>query len=126
MVIINFSHPLTEEHLLQIQDSTQQNIDSVFNIKTQFNHNDSFPVQVANLLNSVPLQPEEWQTSTILINLPSLNYITAVLLAEIHGRMGYFPAIIRIRPVPELVPPRYEVAEIINLQLVRDKARNVR
>ena len=30
--------------------------------------------------------------------------------------MGYFPAIIRVRPVAGSTPPTYEVAEIINLQ----------
>ena len=33
---------------------------------------------------------------------PALNFITAVLLAELHGRMGYFPAIVRLRPVAEV------------------------
>jgi hypothetical protein len=46
-----------------------------------------------------------------------------VLLAELHGRMGYFPAIVRLRPMPESVPPRFEVAEVINLQAVREHAR---
>ncbi|MGH2522324.1 MAG: CRISPR-associated protein Csx15, partial [Anaerolineales bacterium] len=42
---------------------------------------------------------------------------------ELHGRMGYFPPLIRLRPVQEALPPRYEVAEILNLQAVRDGAR---
>ncbi len=40
--------------------------------------------------------------------------------------MGYFPACIRLRPVPESLPPRFEVAEILNLQAVRDAARQGR
>jgi len=49
-----------------------------------------------------------------------------VLLAELHGRMGYFPPIVRLRPVPNALPPRFEVAEIINLQAVREAARTRR
>jgi hypothetical protein len=49
-----------------------------------------------------------------------------VLLAELHGRCGYFPAAVRLRPVPDSVPPRFEVAEIVNLQAVREKARGRR
>ena len=44
-------------------------------------------------------------------------------LAELHGRMGYFPASGRRRPLAGSLPPRFEVAEIINLQAVRDQAR---
>ncbi len=47
-------------------------------------------------------------------------------MAELHGRTGHFPASIRIRPVSEVTPPRYEVAEVINLQQVRENAREQR
>ena len=47
-------------------------------------------------------------------------------LAELHGRMGYYPPVVRLRPVPDSLPPRYEVAEILNLQAVRDDARRKR
>jgi hypothetical protein len=48
------------------------------------------------------------------------------LLAELHGRMGYFPTCIRMRPVAGARPPRYEVAEALDLQTVRDRARQTR
>jgi hypothetical protein len=44
-------------------------------------------------------------------------------MAELHGRMGYFPAVIRLKPIPDSLPPQFEFAEIINLQAVRDQAR---
>jgi hypothetical protein len=56
----------------------------------------------------------------------TLNVIAVTLLAELHGRMGYFPAMLRLRPVTGSTPPRFEVAEIINLQTVRDRARSRR
>jgi len=31
-----------------------------------------------------------------------------------------------MRPVPDSVPPRYEVAEVLDLQAVRDRAREKR
>jgi hypothetical protein len=40
--------------------------------------------------------------------------------------MGYFPPIVRLKPVAGALPPRYEVAEVINLQGVRDTARKKR
>ena len=38
----------------------------------------------------------------------------------------YFPPVLRLRPVLGSLPPRYEVAEALNLQSVRDLARNAR
>jgi hypothetical protein len=58
--------------------------------------------------------------------MPSLSIIAATLLAELHGRMGYFPTVVRMRPVAGSTPPRFEVAEIVNLQDVRDEARGKR
>jgi hypothetical protein len=78
------------------------------------------------LMAELPLSAEDMQTQPILINPPSLNFITALVLAELHGRMGYFPPVIRLRPVAGSLPPRYEVAEILNLQAVRDAARTAR
>ena len=82
--------------------------------------------QVEALVEACHLAPQEWQTQVILVNPPSLNVIAAVLLAELHGRMGYFPPVVRLRPVAGSTPTRYEVAEVINLQEVRDKARERR
>jgi hypothetical protein len=59
----------------------------------------------------------------VLINLPALNYSAALLLAELHGRMGYFPPCLRLRPVPEALPPRFEVAEVLHLQAAREAGR---
>ena len=50
----------------------------------------------------------------------------ATLLAELHGRCGYFPAQLRLRPVPGSLPPRFEIAEVLNLQALRDAARERR
>ncbi|HOB44046.1 MAG TPA: CRISPR-associated protein Csx15, partial [Bacillota bacterium] len=40
--------------------------------------------------------------------------------------MGHFPACVRIRPVAGSVPTQFEVAEIINLEAVRQEARTRR
>jgi len=77
-------------------------------------------------MSKIDLSPDEWQTASLLVNPPSLNFITALVLAEIHGRTGYFPPIVRLRPVKDALPPKYEVAEVLNLQKVRDEARSER
>lgn len=77
-------------------------------------------------MDQVGLSSVEWQTTPILLNLPTLNVIAGTVLAELHGRMGHFPPIVRLRFVEGNVPSEYEVAEIINLQQVRDRARQIR
>ena len=126
MIILNFSHPLTKEHLTQIENITGQKVEKVIAVKTQFDNAHPFAEQVEELVKSVGLSPEEWQTQPILIHPPALNFIAVALLAYLHGLMGYFPAVIRLRPVEGSTPPRYEVAEVINLQEVRNGARQCR
>lgn len=45
-----------------------------------------------------------------------------MVLAELHGLTGHFPTIMRLKPSGAT----YEVAEIINLQKIRDKRRELR
>ncbi|BCL77993.1 hypothetical protein ccbrp13_04580 [Ktedonobacteria bacterium brp13] len=61
----------------------------------------------------------------MLINPPGFAATALALVAEIHGRMGHFPMILRLRPAEGPVT-RFEVAEIINLQNVRDDSRKQR
>jgi hypothetical protein len=126
MIVLNFSHPLTPAHREQIAALTGQPVDDVIEIKTHFDNGQPFEPQLAALLEEVPLTAEQWQTESLLVNPPSFNYVAVLLLADLHGRMGYFPACIRLRPVADAVPPRFEVAEILNLQGVRNGAREGR
>ena len=123
MLVLNFSHPLTPAQLNQLEALTGAAVERVVAVASQFDVQQAFVPQVQALLASLPLSAEEWQTTPLLIVPPALNFITAVLVAELHGRMGYFPAIVRLRPLAGSLPPHFEVAEIINLQAVRDQAR---
>jgi len=126
MLLLNFSHPLTDAQLARIRELAGRDPERVLAVPTQFDHARPFAEQVRELLATVPLTPEQWQTTPLLVNPPSLAPITAVLLAELHGRCGYFPTIVRLRPIAGSVPPQFEVAELINLQALRDTARTQR
>ncbi len=121
--LLNFSHPLTADHLTQVEALTGQTIGRVVNVPVQFDVATSFVTQVGALVDGIGLSPVEWQTAPLLVNPPALNVIAVMLLAELHGRMGYFPPVVRLRPVVNALPPRFEVAEVINLQAVREQAR---
>jgi len=61
-----------------------------------------------------------------VVNLPSLSVVAALVVTELHGRCGYFPAVLRLKPVSDTTPLQFAVAEIVNLQMVRDAARQTR
>lgn len=126
MILLNFSHPLTEEQIAKIEELTSRKVERVIALAIQFKHDEPFLPQLQAVLKTVTFTPEEWQTLPLLVNLPSFNYISALALAELHGRMGYFPPVLRMKPVEGALPPRFEVAEVINLQAVRDEARKLR
>jgi len=95
-------------------------------VNSQFDEQQPFVPQLAALLTQIHLTSAEWQGEPILVILPSLNFIAAALLAELHGRMGYFPPVVRTRPVADSVPRRYEIAELLDLQRIRENARKSR
>ena len=126
MILINFAHPLTSDHLKQIERLTNQSVDRMIEIPADIDPQKEICLQVVELIEQTGLSPTEWQTYPLLINPPSLNFIAITLLAELHGRCGYFPAHLRMRPVEGSVPIEYEAAEILNLQAVREAARKAR
>jgi hypothetical protein len=126
MTLLNFGHPLTDEHVQRIQEMVNSAIEQVVEVKTHFDPSRPFPEQVAELVDGLGFTSRQWQTEAFLINPPTLNVIAVTLLAELHGRMGYFPAVVRLRPAEGSVPTRFEVAEVINLQAVRQRAREER
>ncbi|RLC61251.1 MAG: hypothetical protein DRI80_09195 [Chloroflexota bacterium] len=126
MILLNFAHPLTPDQVSQIEALSGQPVTDVRHLPAQFDHDQPFASQAVALADACDLSPTEWQTLPLLVNPPSLNFIAVTLLAELHGRMGYFPTMVRMRPVPGSTPPRFEVAELVNLQAVRNAARQRR
>lgn len=126
MNILNFSHPLTAKQMEQISALLGVTSLEVRDVKVQFDVMQDFVSQVVNLIDGLGISAESWQQESWLILLPSLNYGAGVLLAEIHGRMGHFPSILRLRSVANALVTEFEVAEIINLENVRQVARTRR
>lgn len=126
MILLNFAHPLTKQQLEQIESLTGESVERLIEINSQIDPQEPLIPQVMTLTDRCGLSPVEWQTLPILVNPPSLNFSAVILIAELHGRMGYFPPCIRLRPVKDALPPRFEVAEILNLQAVREAARAAR
>jgi hypothetical protein len=126
MTLLNFAHPLTEAHLAAVERLTGGKVERVLDVKTQLDPQKPFIEQVRTVVESIGFSSHQWQTTRLMVNLPSLAAITALVLAELHGRCGYFPSVLRLKPVPNSNPPQFEVAEIINLQALREEARQKR
>jgi hypothetical protein len=126
VLLLNFGHPLTERQLESIAALTGQPLARCLDITVQFDATHSFIEQAQALVDSLDVEPEAWQTLPLLVNLPGMSVIAGLVLAELHGRCGYFPSVLRLRPVSGTFVPQYEVAEIAPLQNVRDTARQRR
>jgi hypothetical protein len=126
MHILNFSHPLTSEHMAHLTMLLSNPIASIREIKTQLDVSQSLTEQIIKLLDELEISSTDWQSVPYIIVLPSLNYASAVMLAELHGRMGHFPTIIRLRPKIGAIVTEFEIAELINLEAVRQSARTRR
>ena len=126
MLVLNFSHPMTEVQKKEAETLTGQSIETVHDIRVQFDNDRSYAEQAAELMRNLPVDGTTLQTAPILILLPSSNFIAAAVLASLHGMMGYFPAVLRISPESGSLPPVYHAAEVLNLQSIRDSSRRLR
>jgi len=125
MLILNFTHPLTPEQRAHIAALANTPIDEIRTIPVQIDQAEPLEPQIRAIVDAVQLSSEEWQTRSLLINPPGYAPAAFVLLAELHGRIGHFPSLIRLRPKPGPVTT-YEVAELLNLQTIREEARRHR
>jgi hypothetical protein len=122
MLILNFSHPLTDEQCSQVEALAQMAIDDIRTVHVQINQIEPLEPQIRGIVDALQLTSEQWQTRALLINPPGYAPAAFVLLAELHGRIGHFPSLMRLRPKPGPVTA-YEVAELLNLQAIRESAR---
>ena len=124
-IIFNFSHALTGDQITQIQSQVKDQINEII-IPIHFNQDKSFLQQVGKQIDYKMIVKYARRQNGLLIIPPALGVITCLLLAKLHGLLGYFPSIVRLRPVDQGLFQDYQVAEIINLQTLRDQSRKKR
>ena len=127
ITLINFAHPITDEQKAQIENIVNESV-HIIDVKTQLDNDTPFGPQATALVDQAVEAmggPEAIQTTPVVVNLPGLAPAAAAVLAELHGRMGYFPPVLRLKPVPGPVR-KFEVAEVIDLQGMREQARTRR
>jgi hypothetical protein len=126
MILLNFAHPLTAGQRDQVESLAGQSIGREVNAPVQIDQDRSLAEQIAAITDRVELTLDEWQTLPLIVNPPGYAPAAAALLAELHGRMGYFPAMLWVQPIPGSTPTRFQVTEVVNLQAIRDAARQAR
>ncbi len=125
MLILNFSHPLTDAHKARIEVLAASAIDAIHTIPVHIDQSALLESQVRTIVDAIHLTSQEWQTLPLLINPPGYAPAACTLLAELHGRMGHFPTLIQLRPKADATTS-YEVAKLLNLQTIRETARTRR
>jgi hypothetical protein len=125
MLLLNYAHPITDDQAHQLEAALGGRPD-IRDIPAQVDRTRSLAEVAAALADGAGLSPQEWQTTPLLLNPPGLASVALALIAEIHGRSGYFVPIVNVRPVAGSMPPRYEIGEIVALQDLRDTARHRR
>lgn len=126
MIIVNFAHPLREEQVARLGELCGATAARVLAVATQFDHGRTYAEQVVELVDAVGLSADAWQTERLVIVPPSLAAIACLVVAEIHGRAGYFVPIARLSPRANAVPPVFDVVEVIDLNGQREAARTRR
>ncbi|GAC1436144.1 MAG: CRISPR-associated protein Csx15 [Burkholderiaceae bacterium] len=126
MILLNFAHPLTDEHMSHIEQLVGVPLDRCISLPTHIDPAQPIVAQVVALVDRCDLSVDEWQTADIIVNPPGLAPLAVAICAEIHGRRGSFPSMLRLRAGATGLTTRYEVAEIINVQAIREAARTRR
>jgi hypothetical protein len=125
LLVLNYAHPLTEEQLAQVAAATGAEPEERL-VAAHADRGRPIAEVARELADAAGLDGRAWQTTPLVLNPPSLAPLALALAAELHGRCGGFPAMLNVRPVAESVPTRYEVAEVVNLQALREAARTRR
>lgn len=123
LVILNYSHPITPEQRVQIEQQGGQPVKRVIDVPVQIDHEAPLAPQIVALAEAAGLSSDDWQTLPLVVNLPSLALAAGALLVEVHGRVGHFPTVLHLRPETSGPTTIFAVAGLENLQALRDAAR---
>jgi len=127
-LILNFSgHPVLPGQKQTVERFMHWNISEVVDcVFGNVPEDQNFVSTITKAIERVKLSQEEWQTTSLVVIPAGYAAIWSVVLAELHGRLGYFPDVVRLRPASSGGGEKFEVAEIINLREVRHSSRDKR
>lgn len=121
MLVFNFSHPLSQDAQAQLGERYGEL--EIRMVRVHLDMQSPLASQVAAIVDSCGLTPQEWQTKPFLVVLPGASIAAGLVLAEIHGRSGGFPLVASLVSGEDRV---FRLAEVIDLSQVRNTARTRR
>lgn len=119
--LLNFGHPLSPDAVRQLTEEIGEF--ETRTVRVQLDMTQPLADQIRQAVDSVGFTPEEWQTTTFAVVLPGASVAAGLVLAQIHGRSGYFPRIVHLVSGEDRV---FRLGEVIDLQSSRDSARKLR
>lgn len=120
--MLNYGHPLTAAQVAELARLVGA-VPTVRVIDVQVDRARPLEDVARDLADAAGLTGEEWQTVPLIVNPPGLAPLALALIAELHGRCGYFVPVLNVRPVDGALAPHFELAEVVNLQRLRESAR---
>jgi len=120
--LLNFTRELTLPQQQAIEIELGQRIGRVIHLPVHFDNARPYGPKCVAIAEQIGLTSTEWGTLPIIVNPPGFVPGALCLLSELHGRMGYFPSMVRLRPIDNSNPQRFELAEVMNLQALRNAA----
>jgi hypothetical protein len=127
MIIVNFGHPLGDAQLAALRELLpNEQVNGIKEVRCQVDQEQSFADQAAALVEQVGFTPTDWQHTPFVVVPPGLAPLACALLACIHGRCGYFPVVVRLKPRAGSAPPVFVPAEVLDLAKLREQSRALR
>lgn len=120
--LLNCSHPLAPSQIDRIATLAGRAI-HVTELTVQVDHDRPLGPQALEWLRAAGLGAAELSGGGLVVVPPGYAPAAAALLAVLHGLLGHFPTVVRVRPVRDGVTTIYEPAELLDLQALRDLAR---
>lgn len=126
MILLNFSHPITDAQHTEIIDALDLDKDEgliIKDIPCSLNLDRPLAPQIVALADAAELTTNDWCAYYIIINPPALSIAAVMLTVEIRGRCSYHPSLVRFKPQANTSPPIYVLAEIVDLNDQQASAR---
>jgi hypothetical protein len=127
-LILNFSgHPVLPGQQQSIERQMRWASSEVIDVSLgNIAEDHKFVSAIEKAVERIGLSQEEWQATPFVVIPAGYSAVWTVVQAILHGRLGHFPDVVRLRPAPPLSVEKFEVAEIMNLHEVRHHSRDKR
>lgn len=124
MTILNLASPLSSDDLSMISALCGRKARRVVDLGHAFSETEPLAPQVRALLDTLGFTSSDWQKQSIVVNLPADSVASTLIVADIAGRRGRTPSVIRWKSSGNR--GRMEPFEVISLHEIRKEARHQR